>query len=324
MTPVAAPTPVRVMRRVGAVRRTTRGAVSPAGRRCPAAEPDAMTPRTRPPFDAAGCTSPRRTVADSDVAPAATRPVRTAQDGRRCGSTAAGWTPSGRHVDTDGMGDRRRRSRRTKKVIDVVRGQSTGPPVRRHWSERGQDRGRRRRARNRSASEVMPYGQWSRWEQHGAGDEPRRSSVTCHAEERRPPGDRARARPSSGPVAMPSPSAASNRMIAWAVEPRADITIVDRAVAMNSALPSPHPARNPTIWPIVSENPASALNTMISTRPSISVCLAPILVDTTPRDQHRDARHRHVAGEEQRHLARAGVQSGRRSASGSGRPGRCP
>ena len=88
--------------------------------------------------------------------------------------------------------------------------------------------------------------------------------------------------PSSGPVAMPSPSAASNMMIASAVVPRADITMVASAVAMNRALPSPHPARNPTIWPIVSDVPARAEKTMIRPRPSSSVRLAPIRLETTP------------------------------------------
>ena len=71
-------------------------------------------------------------------------------------------------------------------------------------------------------------------------------------------------------------------MIARAVEPRADSTIVDRAVAMNSALPRPHPARKPTMPPMVSEEPASAENTMISARPVSRVRFAPIRDDTTP------------------------------------------
>ena len=53
--------------------------------------------------------------------------------------------------------------------------------------------------------------------------------------------------PTNGPEAMPMPSAASNRMIAWAVEPTEAETIVESAVATNRALPRPHPARNPTI-----------------------------------------------------------------------------
>ena len=88
--------------------------------------------------------------------------------------------------------------------------------------------------------------------------------------------------PSSGPAAMPRPRAASNRMIAWAVEPRAETTMVASAVAMNSALPRPQPARKPTMAPMESESPASAENTMISARPTISVFLAPIRLETTP------------------------------------------
>ena len=56
-------------------------------------------------------------------------------------------------------------------------------------------------------------------------------------------------------------------MIAWPTEPRAAITIVESAVAMNSALPSPQPARKPTMAPIESESPASAEKTMIRARP---------------------------------------------------------
>ena len=54
------------------------------------------------------------------------------------------------------------------------------------------------------------------------------------------------------------------------------------AVAMNSALPRPQPARKPTIAPMVSEEPASAENTMIRTRPHSSVRFAPIRLETTP------------------------------------------
>ena len=53
-------------------------------------------------------------------------------------------------------------------------------------------------------------------------------------------------------------------------------------VAMNSALPRPQPARKPTIPPMVPDGPASAEKTTISTRPAISVRLAPIRLDTQP------------------------------------------
>ena len=88
--------------------------------------------------------------------------------------------------------------------------------------------------------------------------------------------------PMSGPEAMPMPSAASKRMIACPVEPRADITMVASAVATNSALPRPQPARKPTIAPTEFEDPASAANTMISTRPESRVRLGPMRLETTP------------------------------------------
>jgi hypothetical protein len=52
--------------------------------------------------------------------------------------------------------------------------------------------------------------------------------------------------------------------------------------AMNSAFPSPQPARKPKIWPMLLEAPASALNTTMRTSPASSVRLAPILVLTQP------------------------------------------
>ena len=51
---------------------------------------------------------------------------------------------------------------------------------------------------------------------------------------------------------------------------------------MNSALPSPHPARKsmmPLMLPVV---PASAAKTTISTSPAMRVRLAPIRLDTQP------------------------------------------
>ncbi len=88
--------------------------------------------------------------------------------------------------------------------------------------------------------------------------------------------------PTIGPIAMPMPRAASKRMIAWATEPLAETTMVERAVAMKSALPRPQPARKPTMAPTVSEAPARAEKTMISTSPRSSVRLAPMREDTTP------------------------------------------
>ncbi|MEI2651720.1 MAG: hypothetical protein V9G12_06110 [Microthrixaceae bacterium] len=86
----------------------------------------------------------------------------------------------------------------------------------------------------------------------------------------------------SGPDAMPSPSAASNRMIACPTEPFEALTIVDSAVATKSALPSPQPARKPTTAPTLSDIPARPANTMMRTRPESSVRLGPIRLETTP------------------------------------------
>ena len=56
--------------------------------------------------------------------------------------------------------------------------------------------------------------------------------------------------------------------------------ITDSAVAMNSALPSPQPARRPTIAPMLFDAPASAENTMMSASPARSVRFAPIRLAT--------------------------------------------
>lgn len=53
-------------------------------------------------------------------------------------------------------------------------------------------------------------------------------------------------------------------------------------VAMNSALPRPHPARKPMIPFTPPAAPARALNTTMMTSPTTSVSLAPILEDTQP------------------------------------------
>ena len=71
-------------------------------------------------------------------------------------------------------------------------------------------------------------------------------------------------------------------MIACATEPRAELTIVASAVAMNSALPSPQSARQPTISATVSDIPARPAPAMMITRPSSSVRLGPIRLATTP------------------------------------------
>ena len=56
--------------------------------------------------------------------------------------------------------------------------------------------------------------------------------------------------------------------------------ITDSAVAMNSALPRPQPARRPTIAPMLFDAPASALKTTIRARPASSVRLAPMRLAT--------------------------------------------
>jgi hypothetical protein len=71
-------------------------------------------------------------------------------------------------------------------------------------------------------------------------------------------------------------------MMAWATDPRAELTMVASAVAMNSALPSPHSARQPTMPVTVSLSPASPAPAMMITRPSSSVRFGPMRLDTTP------------------------------------------
>jgi hypothetical protein len=60
-------------------------------------------------------------------------------------------------------------------------------------------------------------------------------------------------------------------MIAPATPPLAAPTMTDSAVAMNSALPRPQPARQPTIPAIEFDRPASALHRTTSVRPTRSV-----------------------------------------------------
>jgi hypothetical protein len=71
-------------------------------------------------------------------------------------------------------------------------------------------------------------------------------------------------------------------MTAWATEPRADETMVARAVAMKRALPRPQRARHPTMPMTVSDDPASAAPAMMTTRPISSVRLAPMRLATAP------------------------------------------
>ena len=81
---------------------------------------------------------------------------------------------------------------------------------------------------------------------------------------------------------MPRPSAASYSTIAPANPPDAEATMTAREVAMNRALPRPQPARKPTIWPTVSDDPASAEKTTMIASPVISVRFAPSRLDTQP------------------------------------------
>ena len=68
--------------------------------------------------------------------------------------------------------------------------------------------------------------------------------------------------------------------MAPAKPPLADATMTASEVAMNSAFPTPQPARNPMMSPSEPEAPASPAKTTIRISPAISVRLAPILLDT--------------------------------------------
>ena len=86
--------------------------------------------------------------------------------------------------------------------------------------------------------------------------------------------------PTRGPTAMPSPSAASYRMIADAVPPEAAPTIVASAVEMKSALPRPQPARKSMIVQTLFDVAASTENTTIRASPMSRVFFAPMRLDT--------------------------------------------
>ena len=64
--------------------------------------------------------------------------------------------------------------------------------------------------------------------------------------------------PSSGPIAIPTPSAVSYSTMAPAKPPVAEATMTASEVAMNSALPTPQPARNPMMVLMLGEAPAAA------------------------------------------------------------------
>src|SRR6185437_180783 len=86
--------------------------------------------------------------------------------------------------------------------------------------------------------------------------------------------------PTSAPTAMPRPSAVSYSTMAPAKPPLAEATMTASEVAMNSAFPTPQPARKPMMVPIEFDDPASPAKATMSTRPAISVHLAPIRLDT--------------------------------------------
>ncbi len=71
-------------------------------------------------------------------------------------------------------------------------------------------------------------------------------------------------------------------MIAPVKPPEAELTITASEVAMNSALPSPQPARKPTMPSMPPDEPASAAKITISASPTMSVRLAPRRLDTQP------------------------------------------
>jgi len=85
---------------------------------------------------------------------------------------------------------------------------------------------------------------------------------------------------SFSPVAMPTPIAASYRMIEVPIPPDAAPTITASAVATKSALPSPQPALKPTISEIEFDDPAAKLNAMIRIKPPSKVRFGPSQDDT--------------------------------------------
>ena len=64
--------------------------------------------------------------------------------------------------------------------------------------------------------------------------------------------------------------------------PEAAPMITASEVAMNRALPSPHPARKSMISAMLCEAPAAALKATIRMRPATRVRLPPIRLDTQP------------------------------------------
>ena len=86
--------------------------------------------------------------------------------------------------------------------------------------------------------------------------------------------------PSSGPIAMPRPRAASYRMIALSAPPLAAPTMVASAVEMKSALPRPQPARKPMIMPDAVGGPGQCREDHDQRQTDQQGRLAPIRLDT--------------------------------------------
>ena len=79
---------------------------------------------------------------------------------------------------------------------------------------------------------------------------------------------------------------------------------------MNSALPSPQPARKPTMPPIVSDEAREAREHDDQHEPGDEGVLGADPAGDPAGDEHRDRGDDEVAGEQQRDLARRGVQLG--------------
>ena len=88
------------------------------------------------------------------------------------------------------------------------------------------------------------------------------------------------------------------------VPPLAAPTMVASAVEMKSALPRPHPARNPMIVSTLPLSAAAKAKTTMSASPIMSVRLAPMRLEIQLVNEHREAGDEQVAGEQ--HLGLGG------------------
>src|ERR1035438_8126137 len=104
--------------------------------------------------------------------------------------------------------------------------------------------------------------------------------------------------PSSGPSAMPTPSAVSYRMIAPAKPPLAEATMTASEVAMNSAVPRAYPGRMPGQRAEHDDQHQATDQGALRANPG----------GHPAGHQHRHGRHHQVAGEQQLDLARRRVQ----------------